>query len=91
MAWDTGGLKLNSENRKIAYIAPKSGALGWVGYLAIPAMRNDLAAYKWINFVMRPDIAARDYRFQKGNFTASQGSVKKIQGKLKEQFAASLS
>jgi len=89
MAWDTGGWKLNSENSKIAYIAPKSGALGWVDTFAIPAGgENDEAAYKWINFVMRPDIAARLID-SAGNFTASQGSAEKIQGKLKEQFAAS--
>ncbi|MEZ5647733.1 MAG: extracellular solute-binding protein [Alphaproteobacteria bacterium] len=89
MAWDTGGWKLNTENPQINYRAPKSGALGWVDTFAIPAGgENDDAAYKWINFVMRPDIAARIVA-SAGNFTASQGSSEKVQGKIKDQFAAS--
>ncbi len=47
MAWDTGGWKLNSENPEIKFIAPKSGALGWIDTFAIPAKgRNDEAAYQ---------------------------------------------
>ena len=55
MMWDTGGWKLNGENADIQYIAPKSGALGWIDTFAMPAKgRNDAAAYAWINFNMRP-------------------------------------
>jgi spermidine/putrescine transport system substrate-binding protein len=60
MMWDTGGWKLNGENPEIQYIAPKSGALGWIDTFALPAKgRNDAAAYAWINFNMRPEIAAK--------------------------------
>ena len=56
MMWDTGGWKLNSENPDIQFIAPKSGALGWIDTFALPAKgRNDAAAYAWINFNMRPE------------------------------------
>jgi spermidine/putrescine transport system substrate-binding protein len=89
MAWDTGGWKLNSENQDIKFIAPKSGALGWVDTFAIPSKgRNDDAAYKWINFNMRPEIAAK-VAAAAGNFTASNGADKLMEGKLKEQFAES--
>ncbi|MEE1611779.1 extracellular solute-binding protein [Microvirga sp. CF3016] len=89
MAWDTGGWKLNSENADIKFIAPKSGALGWVDTFAIPAKgRNDEAAYKWINFNMKPEIAAK-VAATAGNFTASNGADKLMQGKLKDQFAES--
>jgi spermidine/putrescine transport system substrate-binding protein len=89
MAWDTGGWKLNSENPEIKFIAPKSGALGWIDTFAIPAKgRNDEAAYQWINFNMRPEIAAK-VAAAAGNFTASNGADKLMQGKLKEQFAES--
>lgn len=89
MAWDTGGWKLNSESADIKFIAPKSGALGWVDTFAIPAKgRNDDAAYKWINFNMRPEIAAK-VAAAAGNFTASNGADKLMQGKLKDQFAES--
>ena len=60
MMWDTGGWKLNNENADIQFIAPKSGAMGWIDTFALPAKgRNDAAAYAWINFNMRPEIAAK--------------------------------
>jgi spermidine/putrescine transport system substrate-binding protein len=89
MMWDTGGWKLNSEKPEIRYIAPKSGALGWIDTFALPAKgRNDAAAYAWINFNMRPEIAAR-VAASAGNFTAAQGAEQLMDPRLKAQFAAS--
>jgi spermidine/putrescine transport system substrate-binding protein len=89
MMWDTGGWKLNAENADIQFIAPKSGALGWIDTFAIPAKgRNDAAAYAWINFNMRPEIAAK-VAGSAGNFTASKGADQLMDAKLKAQFAAS--
>ena len=89
LMWDTGGWKLNGENPDIQYIAPKSGATGWIDTFAIPAKgRNDAAAYAWINFNMRPEIAAK-VAASAGNFTASKGADDLTAGKLKEQFKAS--
>ena len=89
MMWDTGGWKLNSEKPEIQFIAPKSGALGWIDTFAIPAKgRNDAAAYAWINFNMRPDIAAK-VAGSAGNFTAAKGADQLMDAKLKAQFAAS--
>jgi spermidine/putrescine transport system substrate-binding protein len=89
MMWDTGGWRLNSETADIKFVAPKSGALGWVDTFAIPAKgRADDAAYKWINFNMRPEIAAK-VAATAGNFTASNGADKLMGGKLKDQFAES--
>jgi spermidine/putrescine transport system substrate-binding protein len=89
MMWDTGGWKLNGENADIQYIAPKAGALGWIDTYALPAKgRNDAAAYAWINFNMRPEIAAK-VAAAAGNFTASQGADKLADAKLKAQFAGS--
>lgn len=89
MMWDTGGWKLNGEKAEVQYIAPKSGALGWIDTYAIPAKgRNDAAAYAWINFNMRPEIASR-VGASAGNFTASAGADKLADAKLKAQFAAS--
>ncbi len=74
MMWDTGGWKLNDDNPDIRYIAPRSGALGWIDTFALPAKgRNDAAAYAWINFNMRPEIAAK-VAASAGNFTASKGA-----------------
>jgi spermidine/putrescine transport system substrate-binding protein len=89
MMWDTGGWKLNSEKADIQFIAPKSGALGWIDTFAIPAKgKNDAAAYAWINFNMRPEVAAK-VSASAGNFTASKGADKLVDEKLKAQFAAS--
>jgi spermidine/putrescine transport system substrate-binding protein len=89
MMWDTGGWKLNGEKAEMQFIAPKSGALGWIDTFAIPAKgKNDAAAYAWINFNMRPEIAAK-VAGAAGNFTASQGADQLMDAKLKAQFAAS--
>jgi spermidine/putrescine transport system substrate-binding protein len=89
MMWDTGGWKLNNEKAEIQFIAPKSGALGWIDTFAIPAKgKNDAAAYAWINFNMRPEIAAK-VGASAGNFTASKGADQLADAKLKAQFAAS--
>jgi len=58
MAWDNGGWKLHADNPAIDFRAPKSGALGWIDTFAIPAKaKNVEAAYKWINFMMKPENA----------------------------------
>ena len=59
MAWDKGGWKLHAENPNIDFIPPISGALGWIDTFAIPAKaKNVNGAYKWINFMLRPENAA---------------------------------
>ncbi len=89
MAWDFAGWKLNNENPDFNFVAPKSGALGWIDTFALPSKgRADDAAYKWINYVMKPDVAAKIVA-SAGNFTASLGSDKLVDAKLKAQYAAS--
>lgn len=89
MMWDSGGWKLSGEVPAIKFVAPRSGAMGWVDTFALPARgKNDDAAYKWINFTMRPEVAARIAK-SVGNFTASQGADKLADPKLKAQFAES--
>jgi spermidine/putrescine transport system substrate-binding protein len=89
MMWDTGGWKLNKDDPAIQYVAPKSGALGWIDTFALPAKgKNDDAAYAWINFNMRPEIAAK-VAGSAGNFTAAKGADQLMDAKLKAQFAAS--
>lgn len=59
MGWDNGGWKLHAENPDIDFIAPKSGALGWIDTFALPAKSENVeGAYKWINFMLRPENAA---------------------------------
>lgn len=89
MAWDTGGWKLNTENPMINFVAPASGALGWIDTFTIPRKgRNDEAAYKWINYVMQPEVAAK-ITAAAGNFTASKGADEFADAELKAQFQKS--
>jgi spermidine/putrescine transport system substrate-binding protein len=89
MAWDTGGWKLNNDMSNITFVAPKSGALGWIDTFALPAKtKAEDAAYKWINFVMQPKIAAM-ITASAGNFTASKGADAFAEDTLKAQFQAS--
>ncbi|WP_435891184.1 extracellular solute-binding protein [Meridianimarinicoccus marinus] len=86
MAWDTGGWKLNAENPDITFVAPASGALGWIDTFVLPAKgKADDAAYAWINFVMQPEIAAM-ITAAAGNFTASLGADAFADDTLKAQF-----
>ena len=89
MVWDRGGWTLASERPEFRYIAPKSGAMGWVDTFALPARgRNDDMAYAWINFNLRPDIAAKLAK-STGNLTAVKGSEAGTDEKRVAQFAAS--
>jgi len=89
MAWDAGGWKLNKENADIQFVAPRSGALGWIDTFVLPRKaKNEAAAYKWINFVMQPKIAAM-ITAAAGNFTASKGSDEYVEETLKRQFQTS--
>jgi len=57
--WDAKGWSIHKTNPDIDFIAPKSGALGWIDTFAIPAKaKNVEGAYKWINFISRPKNAA---------------------------------
>lgn len=89
MAWDTGGWQLNADNPDITFVAPKSGALGWIDTFVLPARgRADEAAYAWINFVMQPEIAAMITNTA-GNFTASVGGDEGVNADLKARYQAS--
>lgn len=89
MAWDTGGWQLNDDNADITFVAPASGALGWIDTFVLPARgRADDAAYAWINFVMQPEIAAM-ITAAAGNFTASQGGDAGVDDALKAKYQAS--
>jgi len=89
MAWDTGGWKLNDDKPAVTFVAPESGALGWIDTFVLPSKgRADDAAYDWINFVMRPEVAAM-ITDQAGNFTASKGADEFVSAQLKAKYQAS--
>jgi spermidine/putrescine transport system substrate-binding protein len=89
MMWDSGAWRLNRENPDIHFVNPKSGAIAWMDTFVLPARgRNDAAAYAWINFTMRPDVAAKIAKAV-GNFSASRGAEQLMEPRLKEQFKES--
>jgi spermidine/putrescine transport system substrate-binding protein len=89
MMWDTGGWRLNRENADITFIVPRSGAMGWLDTFALPARgKNDAGAYAWINFTMRPEIAARITR-SVGNWTAAKGTETLVDPTMRAQYNAS--
>lgn len=89
MAWDTGGWKLNDDNADITFVAPASGALGWIDTFVLPAKgQADDVAYEWINFVMQPEIAAK-ITAAAGNFTASAGADEFAEDALKAKYQTS--
>jgi len=55
--WDSTAFRIYGENPDIVFVPPETGALAWIDTFTIPrGGQNDDAAYKWINFVMRPEI-----------------------------------
>ena len=87
--WDGKGWTLHKDNPDIDFIAPKSGALGWIDTFAIPAKSENLdAAYKWINFMLEPENAAY-FTNQEGYGTASAGALAFLNDEIKGNFSRS--
>lgn len=90
MFWDAPIWEMNRQAPSIRYIEAKSGSLGWIDTFALPARgENEDAAYEWINFTSRPEIAARISKTV-GNFTAYSGTLKYVNARLKTQLFLSL-
>jgi spermidine/putrescine transport system substrate-binding protein len=86
MAWEQVSWKLHEENPDIDYIAPTSGAMAWVDTFTIPSKAENLeAAYKWINFSLRPENAAVFTNKEKFG-TASKDAVKYMEPQIKANF-----
>ncbi|PTW62803.1 spermidine/putrescine transport system substrate-binding protein [Breoghania corrubedonensis] len=71
--WDSTAFKLYSQNPNIRFVPPETGALAWIDTFAMPRKAQaDAAAYKWINFVLQPDIVKL--------MSASTGAMASIKG-----------
>ena len=89
--WDAKGWAIHKINSDIDFVAPKSGALGWIDTFAIPAKaKNVSAAYKWINFISRPENAALITNSENYG-TASKGAAKYLEASIKADFERSFS
>jgi spermidine/putrescine transport system substrate-binding protein len=74
--WEQQAWKLYKENPNIDYVAPASGAMAFIDTFAIPAKSENVeGAYKWINFVLRPQNAAA-FTNAENYGTASKDAVK---------------
>ena len=71
--WDSTAYKLYNQNPNIVFVPPKSGAVGWIDSFALPKRgRADALAYKWINFVVRPENVTA--------MSASTGAIAAVKG-----------
>lgn len=71
--WDSTAFKLYDQNKNILFVPPATGALAWIDTFAIPAKgAADDAAYKWINFVLRPENVTL--------MSASTGAIAAVKG-----------
>ncbi len=71
--WDSTAFRLFSENPNIVFIPPETGALAWIDTFTIPRKgKADDAAYKWINFVMQPEIVTL--------ISGSSGAIAAVKG-----------
>lgn len=72
-SWDSTAYRLYGENQDIVFVPPESGALAWIDTFVLPRKgKADDAAYKWINFVLQPEIVQL--------MSASTGAIASING-----------
>lgn len=84
--WDSTGFSLHKDNPDIDFVAPQSGALGWIDTFALPAgAKNIEAAHAWINFILRPENAAIITNTQK-LATASKEAMTFVLPSIKADF-----
>lgn len=89
--WDGKGWQLHKDNPDIDFVAPKSGALGWIDTYAIPAKSKNIeAAYKFINFMLKAENAAL-FTNKEGYGTASVDAEKFLNKEIKDNFTRSFS
>jgi spermidine/putrescine transport system substrate-binding protein len=89
--WDSTAFKLYDQNPDIVFVPPATGALAWIDTFAIPRKGEaDDAAYKWINFVLQPEIVTLMSE-STGAIAAVQGGVQLLPENKKAAVAAAFS
>lgn len=87
--WDAKGWSLHKTHPDIDFIAPESGALGWIDTFAIPAKaKNVEGAYQWINFISRPENASKITNASNYG-TASKDAAQHLDAEIKADFERS--
>lgn len=78
--WDGGGRKMMEFNSKFQYVLPVTGGLGWTDTFMIPAAAdNPAGAHMFIDFMLRPEIAAT-LTVESGYATTVQGALENAEG-----------
>jgi len=78
--WDGGGRKMVQFNARFKYILPKTGGLGWTDTFMIPkSAANPAGAEMFIDFMLRPDIAAM-LTSESGYTTTVEGALEMASG-----------
>lgn len=77
-AWNGEVVKARRENPAVEWLLPKEGATAWFDTMAIPKVAPHKAtAEAFINYMLRPDVAARNSDFG-GYATTNQAAVEKV-------------
>jgi len=86
--WGGEVYQANKENPDIKLVYPKEGAIMWADNMVIPkSARNLDAAYKFIDFMCRPDIAKKNCEFI-GYATANLKAQQMLDPKTRNSKAA---
>ncbi len=73
--WDGGGRQLEQFDAKFKYVLPKEGGMAWTDTFMIPTVaENPDGAHLFIDFMLRPDIAAKVIE-QSGYTTTVEGAL----------------
>jgi spermidine/putrescine transport system substrate-binding protein len=78
--WDGGGRKMMQFDPNFKYVLPETGGLGWTDTFMIPAAAdNPAGAHMFIDFMLRPEIAAM-LTVESGYATTVQGALENAEG-----------
>jgi spermidine/putrescine-binding protein len=84
--WDGGGRKLMGSDPKFKYILPSTGGFVWTDTFMIPSSaENPDGAHKFIDFMLRTDIAAL-VTTESGYSTTIEGSIDLVEGINKDLY-----
>ncbi len=84
MCYSSDASEIAKEHEDFPYVLPQSGTSFWTDTMVIPKTApNPEGAYKWLNFMMQPEVAAQVS--ERISFaTASQSAFKLLPAKVRE-------
>lgn len=72
--WNGDAFKAYTENKAVRFVYPQEGFVIWVDCLAIPANPPHIEeAYLFVNFILRPDVAAQIATLEGHAITNTEG------------------